>query len=102
MSAHAHTCHAIGCTAPCPPRMLMCAACWALVQPETQAEVYAAHAARRAPSDRRWLAAARDAMADVAEARGDADRAEGCRSMAAHHRAAAGRGAMIARARGGR
>ena len=35
-----HHCHAIRCNAPCPPRMLMCRACWSLVSPETQAEVY--------------------------------------------------------------
>lgn len=40
MTRRVHRCHAIGCSAPCPPKHLMCAACWALVSPETQAEVY--------------------------------------------------------------
>lgn len=35
-----HTCHAIRCKNPCPPAWLCCRGCWALVKPETQAEVY--------------------------------------------------------------
>lgn len=36
----AHHCHALLCGAACPPRWLMCRGCWAMVSPETQAEVY--------------------------------------------------------------
>ncbi len=35
-----HHCHALGCARACPPRWLMCRACWALVPKDLQAEVY--------------------------------------------------------------
>ncbi len=35
-----HYCHALGCKRACPPRMLMCRQCWALVPPGLQADVY--------------------------------------------------------------
>lgn len=35
-----HHCHAMFCPKACPPRMLMCPTCWAMVSPETQREVY--------------------------------------------------------------
>ena len=35
-----HHCHALGCKAACPPRWLMCRACWAKVPADMQAEVY--------------------------------------------------------------
>jgi hypothetical protein len=35
-----HTCHALGCTKRCPPKHLMCGACWALVPPDIAREVY--------------------------------------------------------------
>lgn len=34
-----HTCHALGCKRACPPRMLMCGPCWALVPRDLQVEV---------------------------------------------------------------
>lgn len=36
----AHRCHAIWCVNLCPPAMLCCRTCWALVSPATQREVY--------------------------------------------------------------
>ncbi len=36
----AHHCHALGCKKPCPPKHLMCRACWSRVPAELQAEVY--------------------------------------------------------------
>lgn len=38
-----HTCHAIGCTAPCPPRHLMCQRHWLMVSEQTRAAVCAAY-----------------------------------------------------------
>lgn len=35
-----HTCHALGCRAPCPPRHLMCARHWSMVPAALQREVY--------------------------------------------------------------
>lgn len=35
-----HHCHALGCKTACPPAMLMCIACWRLVSPPLQREVY--------------------------------------------------------------
>lgn len=35
-----HHCHALGCKAACPPRWLMCRACWAQVPKDIQTEVY--------------------------------------------------------------
>lgn len=34
-----HSCHALGCKAVCPPRWLMCRACWSLVPRDLQDEV---------------------------------------------------------------
>lgn len=50
-----HHCHALGCSNPCPPRMLMCRACWALVPADIQAEVYRTVGLRdRARANRTW------------------------------------------------
>ncbi len=35
-----HHCHALGCKNACPPRWLMCRACWGLVPTDLQSEVY--------------------------------------------------------------
>lgn len=49
-----HTCHALGCKTPCPPRMLMCRACWSKVPRELQAEVYATVKKRKPDVDASW------------------------------------------------
>ena len=49
-----HTCHAPGCDAPCPPRHLMCGACWALVPRDVQAEVYRTVRLRGSRVDATW------------------------------------------------
>jgi hypothetical protein len=49
-----HTCHAIACTTPCPPKMLMCRPCWALVTPATAREVYATVGKRGPRVDATW------------------------------------------------
>ena len=36
----AHHCHALDCSRPCTPRMLMCGPCWSRVKKDTQREVY--------------------------------------------------------------
>lgn len=68
-----HTCHAPGCDAPCPPRHLMCARCWRLVQPATQAEVYRTVVLRGPRVDATWAPwwrAQSAACAEVAAHRG--------------------------------
>lgn len=68
-----HHCHALACKAPCPPRWLMCRSCWALVKPETQAEVYRTVVLRGRTINATWApwwrAQAR-AIAENAAARG--------------------------------
>lgn len=69
-----HTCHALGCRAACPPRMLMCRACWSTVSPATKREVYRTVTMRDmtgcdhtwAP----WWRAAHTAIAEAARAAG--------------------------------
>ncbi|MCK9901238.1 hypothetical protein [Glutamicibacter sp. V16R2B1] len=70
----AHTCHAEGCTTPCPPRMLMCHPCWDLVPHDRQRAVLDAYQPgqerlRVMPSDA-WLTAAFRANNAVALAKG--------------------------------
>lgn len=73
-----HHCHAPGCRTPCPPRLLMCPRCWALVAPEHQREVYRTVGLRGARIDGSWAPwwrAQAQACADVALAKGaDPDR----------------------------
>ena len=38
-----HTCHAIGCTTPVPPKMMMCITHWRMVSQGLQGKVYAAY-----------------------------------------------------------
>jgi hypothetical protein len=49
-----HHCHALGCKAACPPRMLMCRACWSKVTPDLQAEVYRTVKLRGPCCDKTW------------------------------------------------
>lgn len=49
-----HHCHALGCTASCPPRHLMCEGHWAMVPAELQTEVYATAKARGPYADATW------------------------------------------------
>lgn len=49
-----HTCHAYGCQTACPPAMLMCRACWSLVSPATQTEVYRTVKLRGPRTDKTW------------------------------------------------
>lgn len=49
-----HHCHALGCKTTCPPRMLMCRACWSQVPPDLQAEVYRTVKLRGPSADRTW------------------------------------------------
>lgn len=50
-----HTCHNRACGAPCPPRHLCCARCWAFVPNNEQREVYATVGRRRRGSpDETW------------------------------------------------
>lgn len=68
-----HHCHALLCKSPCPPRMLMCKPCWALVSPATQREVYRTVKLRAASCDASWAPwwrAAHTAMYEVAIAQG--------------------------------
>ena len=50
----AHHCHALGCKAACPPRWLMCRACWGLVPADLQAEVYRTVGLRGPHADATW------------------------------------------------
>ena len=50
----AHHCHALGCKAPCPPRMLMCRPCWSKVPADLAAEVYATVGLRGPHCDETW------------------------------------------------
>jgi hypothetical protein len=49
-----HHCHALGCKAACPPRLLMCRACWALVPPALAVEVYRTVRLRGPYVDESW------------------------------------------------
>jgi hypothetical protein len=49
-----HHCHALGCKAACPPRWLMCRACWSKVPAEMQAEVYRTVKLRGRSCDKSW------------------------------------------------
>ena len=49
-----HHCHALGCNAPCPPRMLMCRACWSKVPRTLQSEVYATVGLRHQVVNETW------------------------------------------------
>jgi hypothetical protein len=49
-----HRCHALGCANPCPPRMLMCRACWGQVPKALAAEVYRTVGLRGARVDATW------------------------------------------------
>jgi hypothetical protein len=66
--ARRHRCHALGCTAPCPPKHLMCPGHWALVPTDLQAEVYRTASLRGKARDKTWAAwwrASHRAMAAV-------------------------------------
>jgi hypothetical protein len=78
-SARPHHCHAIDCKLDVPPRLLMCAAHWALVPAELQRRVYAAYT----PGQEHlgyvtgaYLEAAAAAVQAVARAEGKMRRAE--------------------------
>ena len=74
-----HTCHALLCKNPCPPRMLCCRGCWALVSPETQAEVYRTVRLRGPDCDHTWAAwwrASHQAIHEIAVAKGQASTPE--------------------------
>lgn len=70
----AHHCHAKRCSAKCPPRMLMCRSCWALVPPAIQREVYRTVGLRDMRSINEtwapWWRASERAIAEVACAQG--------------------------------
>lgn len=63
-----HHCHALGCNAACPPRLLMCPGHWAMVPADLQAEVYRTVRLRGKFADATWAPwwrAAHRAMAAV-------------------------------------
>lgn len=49
-----HTCHALGCTKPCPPQHLMCRVCWSKVPPDMQASVNTTVRQRGSRVDASW------------------------------------------------
>ena len=49
-----HTCHALGCKRPCPPRWLMCGQCWDRVPADLQREVYRTVKLRGPDADASW------------------------------------------------
>lgn len=63
-----HVCHAVGCTTPVPPRLLMCGRHWAMVPKALQREVWATYRhgqeVDKRPSQA-YLAAAHRAVMDV-------------------------------------
>lgn len=64
-----HHCHAMGCKAPCPPRMLMCREHWSRVPADLQREVYRTVGLRGRAVDATWAPwwrAAHRAIAAVA------------------------------------
>lgn len=68
-----HRCHALSCGKSCPPAHLCCRACWALVSPETQREVYRTVKLRGPDCDHTWAAwwrASHRAMYEIAIAQG--------------------------------
>lgn len=72
-----HTCHAIGCSAGCPPRHLMCRRPWAMVPPAIRREVnrtFNPHQCRQGPKvrpTREWMRAARSAITAVRDIEAD-------------------------------
>lgn len=65
-----HHCHALQCKRQCTPAMLMCKPCWALVTPETQADVYRTVKLRNGACDASWAPwwrASHTAMFEVAQ-----------------------------------
>lgn len=63
-----HTCHAIGCSKPCPPSHLMCERHWFMVPVPLRRAVWAALRNRQGnPKDPTWLATAKAAIAAVVE-----------------------------------
>jgi hypothetical protein len=66
----AHTCHALGCSAAVPPRLLMCAKHWRLVSKPLQRQVWATYRPGQEddkdPSEA-YLTAAKAAIAAVAK-----------------------------------
>ncbi len=49
-----HHCHALGCKAACPPRWLMCRACWSKLPADLAAEVYRTVSLRGNVVDATW------------------------------------------------
>ena len=49
-----HHCHALGCKAECPPRWLMCRACWNLLPADLAQEVYRTVGLRGNAIDATW------------------------------------------------
>jgi len=49
-----HHCHALGCSAACPPKHLMCRACWSQVPREMKDEVYRTVGLRGSRVDASW------------------------------------------------
>lgn len=50
----AHHCHALGCKNACPPKWLMCRACWAAVPEDMAEEVYRTVKLRARVIDASW------------------------------------------------
>ncbi len=73
-----HTCHAIDCSAPCPPEWLFCTPHWRLLPKALRDDVYRAYipgqCKNHALVSRFWLKAAAKAKAYVAVAEGVWDR----------------------------
>jgi hypothetical protein len=70
-----HTCHAIGCTAPVPPKLLFCSRHWKLVPGLLRANVWAAYRCgqeRDKRPSREYVRAARAAIRAVADREGGA------------------------------
>jgi hypothetical protein len=68
-SSPAHTCHAIGCSTPVPPEMLMCAPHWRQVPAEIKAAIWRTYRPGQCDDkrpSREWLDAANAAIAAVA------------------------------------
>lgn len=65
-----HTCHARGCTAEVPPKMLMCRKHWSMVPQAIQRRVWAHYnegQEKTGRASRKWIDAAREALEAVAE-----------------------------------
>jgi len=68
-----HTCHAIRCSVPVRPTLLMCAKHWHMVSPTTKARVldnYRSGQCKDMKVSKEWLNAALTAQAEVAKAEG--------------------------------